>query len=121
MMRRPETGIGERLRLAREARGLTVADVAATTRISTRALLAIELERFHDLPGGIFRRTFVQAYADAVGLDGGDCARTYVARFEPPAPLNADGDRSDWPQTAIALVVAIVLAVLLAGIVAFTV
>jgi cytoskeletal protein RodZ len=121
MMRRPEAGLGERLRLAREAAELTVADVAATTRISTRALIAIEDERFDDLPGGIFRRTFVQAYAEAVGLDGVECARLYVARFEPPAPSGADGDPSEWPQAAVALVVAIVLAVMLAGIVVFTV
>lgn len=98
-----------------------MADVAATTRISTRALIAIEQERFDALPGGIFRRTFVQAYAEAVGLDAGDCARTYVARFEPAASWTADGDPADWPQTAPALAVAIVLAVLLAGIVVFTV
>lgn len=121
MMRRPEAGLGERLRLAREARGLTVADVAATTRISTRALIAIEQERFDDLPGGIFRRTFVQAYAEALGLDGGEYARTYLARFEPPASSSADGDPLDWPQTAIALVVAIIMAVLFAGIAVFTI
>ena len=111
---------GQRLRLAREARGLTVVDVAATTRISTRGLLAIEQERFNELPGGIFRRTFVQAYAEAVGLDGAECARAYVARFERPDPLRADGDPSEWPRTTVALAVAVVLAVLLAGIVAFT-
>ena len=120
MMRRSHAGLGQRLQLAREARGLTVADVAATTRISTRALLAIEQERFDDLPGGIFRRTFVQAYAEAVGLDGAECARAYVARHEPPAAWSG-GDPSDWPQTAIALVVAVTLAVLLAGVVVFTV
>jgi cytoskeleton protein RodZ len=119
-MRRPDSVLGQRLRLAREAKGLTLSDVSAATRISIRALVAIEQERFHKLPGGIFRRTFVRAYAEAVGLDGGDCARAYVARFEPPGPLRPEDDPSDWPQTAVALAVAIVLAVLLAGIVAFT-
>jgi cytoskeletal protein RodZ len=120
-MRRPLSELGQRLRLAREAKGLTIADVAATTRISSRALRAIEQERFNELPGGIFRRTFVEAYAEAVGLDGADCARAYLATFEPPAPLSAEGDPLDWPRTTVALAVAIVLAVLLAGIVVFTV
>lgn len=117
-MRRPISELGPRLRLAREDRGLTIADVAATTRISTAALLAIEQERFEALPGGIFRRTFVQAYAEAVGLDGADCAQAYVAGFEPPAALSAEGDALDWPQTTVALTVAVVLAVVLVGIVA---
>ena len=64
------TGLGAELRLAREARGSTLADVAASTRISGWALAAIEREQFERLPGGIYSRGFVRAYADAVGLDG---------------------------------------------------
>jgi cytoskeletal protein RodZ len=120
-MPRPVAGLGQRLQCAREAQGLTIVDVAATTRISTRALLAIEQERFNELPGGIFRRTFVQTYAETVGLDGAECARAYVAGFEPPAPLRAADDPLDWPRTTVALAVAIVLAALLAGAVVFTV
>jgi cytoskeletal protein RodZ len=97
-----------------------VADVAATTRISTRALLAIEQERFTELPGGIFRRSFVQTYAEAVGLDGAEYARAYAASFERPTPSSVDADAVDWPHTTVALVVALVLAVLLAGIAVFT-
>jgi cytoskeletal protein RodZ len=119
-MRRPLSELGPRLRKAREAKGLSLSDVAATTKISSRALLAIEQERFNELPGGIFRRTFVQAYAEAVDLDGGDCARAYVTSFESPAPPRPDGDPSEWPRAAIALAVAIMLAVLLAGVVAYS-
>jgi cytoskeletal protein RodZ len=118
-MRRQPPDLGQRLRRAREAKGLTVADVAATTRISARALLAIEQERFNELPGGIFRRTFVQTYADTVGLDGAACARSYVTSFE-PAPLSADDDPLEWPRATVALAIAIVLAVLFTGILAFT-
>ena len=54
-MQRGPGGIGIQLQQAREARGLSIAEMAATTRISERAILAIERENVHLLPGGIFR------------------------------------------------------------------
>ena len=84
-MELPQIALGCRLRQARLSRGLTIGDVSALTKISTRALLAIECENFDRLPGGIFRRAYVTAFADAVGLDGRECVRAYVEAFEPPA------------------------------------
>ena len=78
------TELGRHLRSAREARGLTLQDVAATTKIAPGALAAIEREDFDQLPAGIFRREFVRVYAAALGLDGRALAQAYVARFEPP-------------------------------------
>jgi cytoskeletal protein RodZ len=80
------TELGHQLRSAREAQGLTLQDVAATTKIAPGALSAIEREDFDELPAGIFRREFVRVYAAAVGLDGRALAQAYVARFEPPRP-----------------------------------
>ena len=80
----PGHALGRRLREAREARGWSVADVAAVTKISSRALAAIEREAFDELPHGIFRRAYVRAFAAAVGLDGDGLARAYVEQFEPP-------------------------------------
>jgi cytoskeletal protein RodZ len=119
-MPRQASGLGQRLQGAREAKGLTIADVAAATRISTRAVRAIEEERFDELPGGVFRRTFVRTYAETVGLDGAEYVRAYVAHFEPPARVSVADDALDWPHTTLALAVALVLAALLGGIVAFT-
>ena len=58
-MELPQIALGRRLRQARLSRGLTIGDVSALTKISTRALLAIECENFDRLPGGIFRRAYV--------------------------------------------------------------
>ncbi len=61
--------IGEKLRLARETRGIALRDISEQTRISMRYLEAIELDDYGRLPGGIFNRSFVRAYAKFIGYD----------------------------------------------------
>ena len=63
------TTIGEQLRLAREERGLPLREISNQTRISMRYLEAIESNDYKRLPGGIFNRSFVKAYAKCVGFD----------------------------------------------------
>jgi cytoskeleton protein RodZ len=60
---------GEQLRLAREARGISLREISEQTRISTRYLEAIENGDLKRLPGGIFNRSFIKAYAKYVGFD----------------------------------------------------
>lgn len=59
----------QRLRAAREAAGLSLADVAARTRIPMRHLEAIEAGEFSSLPGATYVLGFSRSYARAVGLD----------------------------------------------------
>jgi cytoskeletal protein RodZ len=61
--------IGELLRLAREERGVPLREVSDQTRISIHYLEAIESNDYNRLPGGIFNRSFVKAYARYVGYD----------------------------------------------------
>src|SRR6185295_6818261 len=61
--------IGEQLRLAREEQGIALREISNQTRISMRYLEAIETNDFKRLPGGIFNRSFVKAYAKHVGFD----------------------------------------------------
>lgn len=63
------TDLGGRLKRAREARGIDLHEIASATKISVAALEALERNDFSRLPGGIFSRSFVRAYALAVGLD----------------------------------------------------
>src|SRR3977135_2399566 len=60
---------GEKLRLAREALGMALLDISEQTRISIRYLEAIEADDYRRLPGGIFNRSFIRAYAKFVGYD----------------------------------------------------
>lgn len=61
--------VGERLRLAREEKGLTLEDVAAQTRIPRRHLESLENGDWERLPAPTYTTGFAKSYASAVGLD----------------------------------------------------
>jgi cytoskeletal protein RodZ len=60
---------GEHLRREREMRGVSLDEVSQATRIGTRFLLALENERWQDLPGGVFNRGFIRSISRYLGLD----------------------------------------------------
>lgn len=64
--------VGERLRAAREERGLSLEDVAAQTRIPQRHLVAIENADWDSLPAPTYTIGFAKSYASAVGLERTD-------------------------------------------------
>ncbi len=72
---------GSQLREARERRGVSLRQIATATRISIRALEALERNDIAKLPGGIFSRAFVRAYAEEVGLDPDDAVREFLTQF----------------------------------------
>ena len=63
------SSFGEKLKLEREKRKMSLEQISSTTKISTRLLQALEEDKFNRLPGGIFNKGFVRAYASALGLD----------------------------------------------------
>lgn len=79
---------GENLRREREMRGVTLDEISAATRIGLRFLEAIEAEDFSKLPGGIFNRSFVRAYAKYLGLDEEHVLAEYMLVASPPEDLN---------------------------------
>jgi cytoskeleton protein RodZ len=70
--------IGEQLRLAREGRGIPLREISDQTRISMHYLEAIESNDYKRLPGGIFNRSFVKAYARYVGYDEKEALEGYT-------------------------------------------
>ncbi len=70
---------GERLRREREMRGIGLDEIATATKISTRNLRALEEEKFDQLPGGIFNKGFVRAYAKFLGIDQDQIVAEYEA------------------------------------------
>jgi len=70
---------GDRLKKEREQRSISLDDIALTTKIGTRMLRALEEEKFEQLPGGIFNKGFVRAYARHLGLDEEQTIADYIA------------------------------------------
>jgi cytoskeletal protein RodZ len=84
----PATGaFGGRLRREREMRGITLEEITESTKISRRHLEALESEHFDQLPGGVFNKGFVRAYARFLGIDGDQAVADYAAASnEQPEP-----------------------------------
>lgn len=70
--------IGEQLRLAREERGIGLREICDQTRISVHYLEAIEANDYKRLPGGVFNRSFIKAYAKCVGYDEREAIEGYT-------------------------------------------
>lgn len=89
------SSFGERLRQEREARGIALDDIAKATKIGTRSLKALEEENFGILPGGIFNKGFVRAYARFVGLDEEKAVAEYqAASKEEPISVKVIADQN---------------------------
>lgn len=68
-MTTPQPSIGEQLRNARQAHGLSLSQVAAVTRIRQQYLQALEDNRYDDLPSQVQARGFLRAYANYLNMD----------------------------------------------------
>jgi cytoskeleton protein RodZ len=70
---------GDNLRREREMRGITLTEISESTKISKRWLQALEEEQFSLLPGGVFNRGFVRAYARFLGISEDAAVADYLA------------------------------------------
>jgi cytoskeleton protein RodZ len=110
--------LGEKLRQAREDRGITLSEVAEQTRISSLYLESIEHDDYRNLPGGIFNKGFVKSYAKYVGIDEQEALMDYSLilasnetdasdhlKVYKPEVLTDDGSYSMVPTIIIAVVI----------------
>lgn len=72
---------GGRLKRLREDRGVTLRAIAERTKVSVSVLEALERNDISRLPGGIFSRGIVRAYAEQVGAEPDAAVREFAARF----------------------------------------
>lgn len=73
---------GARLRRYRLRCGMELADIAGITKINNGYLLAIEEERFGDLPSKVYVRGFVTSFASTLGLDTKNVATSYMRLYD---------------------------------------
>ena len=109
--------VGSTLKAAREARGLSISEVAQSLKFAPRQLEALEQERFDLLPGGTFVRGMVRSYARLLKLEadplveavGGRFqapdAGTLAARYSQPVPFSDSARRSTMIYLGLSLVV----------------
>ena len=85
--------VGSFLRAEREHRRMSLAELSRLTRIPATSLTCIESDRFDELPGEVFVRGFLKAYAQAVGVVPSDVLARYTASgrvaFVTPMPLSS--------------------------------
>ena len=91
-----DQSFGRRLRRERERRKIALASIAENSKISISLFSDLERDDVSRWPSGIFRKSFIRAYAQAVGLDPDETAREFLECFPDPnnpdlAPLAAPG------------------------------
>ena len=98
-MTRPYAGY-RRLDLARsrQQRGISLEEIAQSTKISLRFLRAIEDEEFEKLPGGIFATSYLRQYAAASGFAGEELLACYDAWRGPDEEVSEPLARKPHPE-----------------------
>ena len=66
----------------RHNRGLSLQQISQTTKISVRALKAIEEGEFKKLPGGIYNTSYIRQYARAIEFDESEILAYYHSRTD---------------------------------------
>jgi len=107
--------VGQYLRQQREAKSMSLEEVARATRVPMSSVERLELDQFDELPGEVFVRGFMKSYARAVGIDSDDVLARYTASrrvaWVTPLPLSSPTRpaRSKRYGVAIAFVLLLIL------------
>ena len=79
---------GSRLRYERERRQIALKSIAESTKIGITLLEGLERDDVSRWPSGIFRKSFIRSYAEAIGLNPDSIVREFVERY--PDPLETE-------------------------------
>jgi cytoskeletal protein RodZ len=105
--------IGRYLKRTRETRAMSVEEVSRATRIPVVSIERIEADHFDDLPGEVFVRGFLKAYARAVALPVEDVLARYTASrrvaLVTPLPISAPARRSQGKRFGVAIAFVLLL------------
>jgi hypothetical protein len=105
--------IGTYLRRRREELGVSVGELSRATRIPAPTLCRLESDQFDDLPGEVFVRGFLKAYARAVSLPVDDVLARYTSSrrvaWVTPLPFNTAIQRSQNRRFGVAIAFVLLL------------
>lgn len=119
------SSIGNILRTERETQGRTLTEVSKAVYIKTKYLSALEEENFAVIPGEVYVKGFIRAYASYLGMDGEELVAQYDGPSEPvllqkevPTAVESGKGRRrrrrktvSWPE--ITIIVGVILFILL--------
>ena len=102
------SSLGTRLRETRERRGVSLTAIAERTKIGVALLEGLERDDVSRWPGGLFRRAWVRAYAQSIGLEPEPIVREFVELHPDPveralAEAAAAQERAGMPNSRLAL------------------
>jgi len=121
------SSFGETLKRERELRQISLREIAEATKINLRYLDALERDDFRHLPGGVFNKGFVRAYAQFIGIDPEAMVMAYLQEearqltrtnraggaapnvHEPEVPVRPNGSRL-WLTALIIILIVVLIA-----------
>ena len=80
---------GSRLRYERERRQIALKSIAEGTKIGMALLEGLERDDVSRWPSGIFRKSFIRSYAEAIGLDPEGVVREFVELYPDPLQIES--------------------------------
>lgn len=89
------SSFGEELKRERELREITLREISEATKINLRYLDALERNDFERLPGGVFNKGFVRAYAEYIGVDPETMVNAYLLEERGQQSQRVDGLSED--------------------------
>jgi cytoskeletal protein RodZ len=114
--------IGKHLKEARKRRGMTLREIADSTKLSMMTLHQIERNELDRLPGGIFTRGYLRAYAAEVGVNAEAVVAEYLTQFPAeratealPASCTADIENAHVGRLVVIEILAIAVAFVVYG------
>jgi hypothetical protein len=93
-------GLGERLKRHRERRGISLDQISKSSKVPVSLFAGLEAGDCSRWPAGLYARSYVRAYADAIGLNPDETVEEFVAAFG-PAMRTDGGEGAQDPNTRI--------------------
>src|SRR4026207_2002565 len=91
---------GGRLRYERERRQIALKSIAESTKLGVPLLEGLERDDVSRWPSGIFRKSFIRSYAEAIGLDADAIVREFVERYPDPLQDPTGTQETTTPQSS---------------------